>query len=217
MEFKRCSGCFCDNGLGFQAYNLGRDHSWWIFCLCRINCCLLSTNQKRLCIEGDSAFERTKSPLIPTGQKPSEEPGFPAAMITVQQSYMFVNQIPKLVQENHLPHSFLETDAVKSFAKITACSCCSMHTEAHTFTSLPYRGSLFPPCPWSSWLLPYCRIYITGGGEGRALEIQLFHNPWPSVSCSSVSCGSIILCLILPENSETSVYTILCIAFTNDI
>lgn len=91
-----------------------------------------------------------------------------------------LNQIPKLVQENHLPHSFLQTDAIKSLAKITACSCCFMHTEAHTFTSFSYRGSLFPPCPWCSWLLRYCRICITWGGEGRALEIQLFHNLWPS-------------------------------------
>lgn len=220
MERKRCWGCFCDNDLGFQAYNLGdlRDHSWWTSCLCIKNCCLLSTNQKRLCIERDSALERPKSPLIPAGQKLSEEPGFPTAMITAQQSYMFVNQIPRLVQENHLPHSFLKTDAIKSFAKITACSCCFMHTEAHTVTSFSYRVSLFSPCPWSSSLLRYCRICITWGGEGRALEIQLFHNPWPSaVSCSSLNCGSSILCLILPANSETSVYCKLCIAFTNDI
>lgn len=83
-------GHFCDNGLEIQACNLARDHSLWIFFLCRINCCLLSTNQKRLCIERDSAFERTKSPLILTRQKPPEEPGFPTAMITVQQSYMVV-------------------------------------------------------------------------------------------------------------------------------
>uniref|UniRef100_A0A8C3TW88 Piezo type mechanosensitive ion channel component 2 n=1 Tax=Catharus ustulatus TaxID=91951 RepID=A0A8C3TW88_CATUS len=51
-----------------------------------------------------------------------------------KQRYMFVNQIPKLVQENHLPHSFLKTDAIKSLARITACSCCFVHTEA--FTSL---------------------------------------------------------------------------------
>lgn len=130
----------------------------------------------------------------------------------------FVDQIPILVQENHLPHSFLKMDALKSLAKITACSCCSLHREAHIFTSFSYRGSLFPPCPWCSGLLRDWRNCPTWGGEGRALEIQLFHNPLHSVvSCSALKCGRIMLCLILPENSVASVYSKLCLAFTNDI
>lgn len=202
---------FWDNGLGIQACNLQRDHSLWIFYLCKMNCHLLSTNQKRLWIERDSAFGRTKSPLTPTGQRPSKDPGFPTAMTTVQQSYMFVNQIPKLVQENHLPHSFLKTDAIKSLARITACSCCFVHTEA--FTSL--TEAVCSHMSLEFLTLRCCRICITWGGEGRASEIQLFHNS--AVSCSSVHCDSIILCFILPANSEIFVYSKLCIAFTNDI
>lgn len=170
IECKKRWGCFCDNGLGFQTCNLGRDHSWWIFCLCEINYCLVVHKSekvlhwKRFCIWKNKIPSHTHR--AKTVWRASEF-GFPTAMITVQQSYMFVNQIPKLVQENHLPHSFLKTDAIKSLARIAACSCCFMHTEAHTFTSFSYRGSLFPPCPWSSWLLRYCRICVKWGGEGR--------------------------------------------------
>lgn len=93
-----------------------------------------------------------------------------------------------------------------------------MHTEAHTYISFSCRGSLFPPCPWCSWLLRDCRNCSTWGGEGRALEIQLFQNLLHSaVFCSSLKCGSTILCLILPTNSVASVYSKLCLAFANDI
>lgn len=123
-------------------------------------------------------------------------------------------------RKKHLLHSFLKMNAVKSLSKTTACSCCSMHTEAHTFISFPYRGSLFPPCPWCSWLLKDCKNCPTAswGGEGRALEIKPFHNALHSaVSRPSLKCGSILLCLIFPTNSVASVYSKVCLPFTNDI
>lgn len=92
-----------------------------------------------------------------------------------------------------------------------------MNTEAHTFTSLSYRDSLFPPCPWCSWLLSDCRSCGTWEGEGRALEIKLFHNLLHSTVSCSLKCGSIMLCLILPANLVAFVYSKLCLVFTNDI
>lgn len=208
-KIRACWGCLWDTVVGIPAWSLGNDHSLWIFSLRKINCCLLPTKSKK-----DLYWERfwiweNKMPLSYTWGKDHLK-SLISSLLWLQSSRaaQFVDQIPILVQENHLPHSFLKTDAVKSLAKITACSCCSLHREAHIFTSFSYRGSLFPPCPWCSGLLRDWRNCPTWGGEGRALEIQLFHNPLHSVvSCSALKCGSIMLCLILPENSVASVYS----------
>lgn len=164
-----------------------------MFCPCKTNSCLLPTNQKKSFAWGEILDLREENaPLIHRGQRSPEDPDCPTTVFQSSRATRFGDQMLMLVQENHLPHSFRRTDAVKSRAKSTGCSCCSVHTQAHTFTSFFDRGSLFPLCPWCSWLWRDCRNCPTWGGEGGALEIQLFHNPLHSaLSCSSLKRGSI--------------------------
>lgn len=119
------------------------------------------------------------------------------------------------------PSSFFSEDGYcQSLYKTTECSCCSTHTEAHMFISFPYRGSMFPLCPWCPWLLRDHRNCATAswGVEKKALEMKPFHNPLHSaLSCPSLRCSSVTFSLMYPKDSLASVYSNVCLAFTNDI
>lgn len=131
IDRRACWGCLWDTVSGTQAWSLGNDCSLWIFCLCKINCCLLPTNQNWGFALREVLDLKEQISLLYTQGKDHLKSLIPWLLwLQCSRATQFVAQIPILVQENHLPCSFL----LPKLLHAPAAPCTQRH--AHMFSSL---------------------------------------------------------------------------------